>query len=101
MEPSGPRRILVVANRTASTPRLLDEITHRAEEEPTRFTLLIPDVHDRKVPDWTLEVALPLLRRAARGPVDHRVGGPDPFTAVQETLAERDCPDSSGPRNSV
>jgi hypothetical protein len=33
-------------------------------------------------------VAIPLLRRAARGPVEHLVGGPDPFGAVQEAIRE-------------
>jgi hypothetical protein len=90
MEPAKDKRILVVANRTASTQRLLDEISRRAEREPTRFTLLIPDVADQRAADWTLEVAIPLLRRAARGPVDHLVGGPDPFVAVQEAVREQD-----------
>ena len=54
----------------------------RARREPCRFSLLIPDVRDRRKADWTLDGALPLLRRAAHGPVDGLVGGPDPFTAI-------------------
>jgi hypothetical protein len=80
---------LVVANRTASTPRLLAEVTRRAKAEPTQFTLLVPDVDDRKAADWSRETALESLRRAARGPVDCLVGGPDPFVAVQEAVHAR------------
>ena len=90
MESSKTKCVLVVANRTASTQRLLDEISRRAEREPTRFTLLIPDAPNRKAADWTLEIAIPLLRRAARAPVDHLVGGPDPFIAVQDAVRGHD-----------
>ena len=81
-------RILVVANRTAATPRLLEEIRRRAEESPCTFALLVPDATDRKAADWTLDSALPLMRRAARGKVQGLVGGPDPFTAVQEAVRD-------------
>ena len=33
-------------------------------------------------------MAIPLLRRAARGTVEHLVGGSDPFGAVQEAVRE-------------
>jgi hypothetical protein len=89
MESSAPTRVLVVANRTASTPRLLAEVARRAKAEPTEFTLLIPDVDDRKAADWSRETALESLSRAARGPVDCLVGGPDPFVAVQEAVHAR------------
>jgi hypothetical protein len=71
-----------------SRPRLLDEVRRRAEEAPCRFSLLIPDVRARGAADWTLEVALPLLRRAAKSPVDGLVGGPEPLASVKTALAE-------------
>jgi hypothetical protein len=89
MESSAPTRVLVVANRTASTPRLLAEVARRAKAEATQFTLLIPDVDDRKAADWSRETALESLSRAAQGPVDCLVGGPDPFVAVQDAVHAR------------
>jgi hypothetical protein len=81
-------RILVVANRTAAAPQLLEEIRRRRDAGPCEFALLIPDVHDRKAADWTLETALPLLRKKAGGRVEGLVGGPDPFASVQEALRD-------------
>src|SRR3954452_20054710 len=81
-------RILVVANRTAAAPQLLEEIRRRREAGRCEFALLIPDVHDRKAADWTLETALPLLRKKAGGRVEGLVGGPDPFASVQEALRD-------------
>lgn len=79
-----------MANRTASTPVLLDEIARRAEAGPCTFALLIPDAPNRKAADWTVETAIPLLERAARGKVHGLVGGPDPFDAVERAVREGD-----------
>src|SRR3954452_8797009 len=81
-------RILVVANRTAAAPQLLEEIRRRRDGGPCEFALLIPDVTDRKAADWTLETALPLLKRSARGKVEGLVGGSDPFESVQDAVRQ-------------
>jgi hypothetical protein len=91
-------KVLVVANRTSSTPRLLEEVRRRAKEKPCAFTLLIPDAGSSRLPgaagraaaDWTLATALPMLSKAAGSPVESRVGGPDPFTAVKQAIGDGD-----------
>jgi len=88
MESGGGRRVLVVANRTAGTGVLLDEVERRAAED-CRFALLIPDATDRKAADWTLESALPLLTKAASRQVEGLVGGPDPLEAITKAVQEQ------------
>ena len=83
------RRILVVANRTASTPLLLDTVQARATQGPCSFTLLIPNEPRKGGADWTLDTALPLLQRAAGAPVEGMVGEEDAFEAVKAALSER------------
>ena len=80
------RRILVVANRTAGTPVLLEAVHKRAQQSPCTFGLLIPNEPRKGGADWTLETAVPLLERAAGGPVEGIVGEADPFEAVRSTL---------------
>ena len=84
-----------MANRTAGTPLLLQEVDRRAAEEPTAFVLLIPDVSSRKAADWTLNEGLKSLRRAAQGPTGLRathvaglIGGADPFESIERALAD-------------
>jgi hypothetical protein len=93
-EPAPTHRTLIVANRTAATPMLLQEIDRRAAERPTAFVLLIPDVTSRATADWTLNQGLKALRQAAQGATGHRpayveglVGGADPFESIERALA--------------
>ena len=89
---SSHRRVLVVANRTAATPDLLDAVHRFALEQPTTFSLLIPDASKAEHADWTLELALPLLERAARGPVAGLTGDSgDPFGAIRDAVAGDRC----------
>jgi hypothetical protein len=67
---------------------LLDAVKRRRRAGACRFTLLTPDVQNRKVADWTLESALPLLG-AAGEPVEGLVGGADPFTSIQQAVQEQ------------
>jgi hypothetical protein len=88
MESSKPARILVVANRTAATPTLLEEIRRRAAVGPCRFSLLIPAVESESAE--TLDLALPLMEEAAGGRVEGHVGGSDPFKAIREETRAND-----------
>ena len=82
------RRVLVVANRTAATPDLLDAVKRHAGEQPTTFSLLVPDAGKAEDADWTLELALPSLERAAGGPVAGLAGdGDDPVQAIRDAVA--------------
>ena len=98
MERSAPARVLVVAHRTAATPALLDAVASRAAAGPATFTLLVPRVahglHRVMDPEDTddseaqmvLELALPLLEKAAGAPVGSLIGDHNPYDAVQDAV---------------
>lgn len=84
------KRILIVAHRTAATPKLLEAVAERAKAGPCAFTLLVPRPYwdpDTEEAAITLELAIPLLDAAAGSHVRGIVGPTDPFEAVSETLA--------------
>jgi hypothetical protein len=84
-----PIRVLVVAYRTAATPRLLDAVGARAQLGPCSFTLLLPRPYwdpDTEEAALTFELAVPLLEDAAGGHVEGIVGDSDPFLAVKQAL---------------
>jgi hypothetical protein len=88
MESTQERRILIVANRTAATPTLLDHVKQLAREGPSTFSLLIPDAPKSEHTDWTMELALPLIERAAGGPVEGLTGEEDPFEAIRRAVED-------------
>lgn len=91
MEDSSPSRVLIVANRTAATPALVEAVSERVDRGACSFALLVPqlavevefgDEEARK----TLELALPLLEEAAGGTVTGMIGPSDPFRAIERAL---------------
>jgi hypothetical protein len=100
MGPAKPARVLVVSDRTAATPALLQAVRERAARGPAEFRVLVPNPAP---PEWhpfhperrdkveaaerVLLRALPRLQDAAEGPVRGRVSvRHDPMTAIEEML---------------
>ena len=95
-------RVLVVANRTAATEKLLTAVRERAQRSPATFHLVVPatprgmhrivdpEVSGRDAAEENLQLALPRLAEAADGPVDGHVGDADPLMAIQDALHARD-----------
>jgi hypothetical protein len=91
MPESSPARVLIVANRTAATPALIEAVRDRAGRSPASFALLVPqlaaevmygDEEARKM----IELAIPLLEEAAGGTVTPVIGPSDALFAVERTL---------------
>lgn len=87
METATPHRTLIVANLTASTPFLLQEVKRLAGARPTAFSLLIPNSNQDQGSDWSIATATKLLGRAAGATVDGHVGGQDPFESIKAEIA--------------
>ena len=94
--------VLIVAHRTAATPRLIETVRARAGQGDCTFTLLVPksvhgldrltdpeDVSDDEA-KLVVELAVPLLEEAAGRHVETIVGDSDPFVAVEQALARDD-----------
>lgn len=91
-------RVLLVANRTATTERLCDAVRERAQRGPVAFHLVVP-AHPHglhKVVDpqdgdegesaRALAAALPLLSAAAGSPVTGHVGDAEPLMAIADAV---------------
>ena len=79
-------RILVVANRTASTPQLLDEI-HRRSGLGARCGLLIPP-EGGDAADWSQTVAFDLVSRAAGCEITEEPCGVDAARTIHQLVAD-------------
>ena len=95
---ASPSRVLVVANRTAATPALMEAVRERAARGAATFTLLVPssahglhqlvDPEDqgRTEAEDTIELALPLLEEAAGAKVEPMIGVHEPLAAIQDAI---------------
>jgi hypothetical protein len=91
MPESSPARVLIVANRTAATPALIEAVRDRARRSPASFTLLVPQlaaevVYGDEEARKTIELAVPLLEEAAGDTVTALIGPSDALLAVERTL---------------
>lgn len=80
------RNVLVVANVTATSPELVDELRARGQREPTTFTLIVPATPfggGRAAATAKLSEALDQLREAGLE-ADGSVGDADPTVAVTD-----------------
>jgi hypothetical protein len=91
MSASTPAQVLIVANRTAATPPLIEAVRERAARGRCEFTLLVPQLAVEEVfgdeeARRTIELAVPLLEEAAAGTIEPIIGPADAMRAVQSAL---------------
>lgn len=89
--------VLVVANRTAESPELIEALRERAEKGDAVFTLLVPatphgvawaaDMHSGgSEAEQHMQNAVDRLRAAGMEVKEGKVGDPDPIAAVQDEV---------------
>lgn len=89
--------VLVVANRTAESPELLDALRERAARGEATFTLLVPatphgvawaaDMHSGgSEAEEHMLGAVERMRSAGLNVKEGKVGDPDPIAAVQDEV---------------
>jgi hypothetical protein len=80
------RNILVIANITATSDELLDELRQRAAKEPASFTLIVPATSAASGRRTAAEKASAAIERLRAGGLeaDGGVGDADPLIAVTE-----------------
>lgn len=90
--------ILVVANRTAATPELVEAVRARAAQGDTRFHLVVPrhphglhkvvDPEDtgKEEADHVLADVLPVLSEAAGSQVTGSIGDAVPLSAIEDAV---------------
>jgi hypothetical protein len=89
--------VLVVANRTAGSPELLEALKERAARGPAKFHLLVPstphgvswvaDMHSgSSEAEEHVRAAVEQLRAAGLDVDDGKVGDPDPIAAVEDAV---------------
>jgi uncharacterized membrane-anchored protein len=99
-EPEEEPRILVVTNKTAATPALIEAVRERATAGPASFFMLIPNpAHlpfdrvdtETHLSEAELATALPLLEEPAGGKVDGRVANsPNAYDDIADELNGHD-----------
>ena len=88
MSTDTPHRILVVANRTASTPALLGEVERRSGAG-TSFGLLVPPDAATHGSDWSGDEAQRLIEQAAGTTVESVDAGPEAAVTVHRLVDEK------------